>query len=270
MADENAAPPVGGTPPAAFDWNTGVTDEGVRGWVTSKGFKDVTALATSALNQEKLLGVPADQIVRLPKDDTPEAWAPVYDRLGRPKAPADYGLPVPEGDKGEFAATAAKWFHDAGLSARQARVVAEKWNEHVTGETKAQRDAMTARETEEGAALKTAWGANFDANAKLVDKAAATFGMTPEQLIALKTVMGPSAAMKFVHAIGSKLGVEGEFVIGEGRPGATANTPEGAIAQIAALKNDRAFITRFAAGDGDARAQMKRLHAIAYPGDTQL
>lgn len=257
------------TTPIPFDWNTSVTDESVRNWVVAKGFKDVSALAQSSLNQEKLLGVPADQIVKLPKDDTPEAWNAVYDRMGRPKEAKDYGLPVPEGDKGEFASTASQWFHEAGLSARQARAVAEKWNEYTTGLSKTQQEANIARDNAEGQKLKADWGGEYDNNVKLVDTAATSFGMTQEQLVALKQAMGPAAAMKFMQSIGSKLGVEGDFVVGEGRAN-TANTPETATARIAALKKDKGFIARFAAGDVDARSEIARLHKIAYPNDAML
>ncbi|MDP3939769.1 MAG: hypothetical protein Q8R92_16755 [Deltaproteobacteria bacterium] len=257
--------------PAAFDWNTGITDEGVRTWVTAKGFKDPAALAQTALNQEKLLGVPADQIVRLPKDDKPESWAPVYEKMGRPKEAKDYGLPVPEGDKSGFHEVAANWFHEFGVSGKAARGVAEKWNAYVVDETRKAADVRAAAEVEAGKALKTDWGPKFDDNVKVVDAAAKTFGMTEDQLRALKEVMGPSGAMKFMHSIGSKLGVEGDFVTGDGKPGATSfSTPEAAKARIAALREDKSFVKRFATGDSEARAEMKKLHQLAYPGDTVL
>jgi hypothetical protein len=258
---------------AAFDWNTTITDEGVRGWVTSKGFKDPAALAQSALNQEKLLGVPADQIIRMPKDDNADAWNAVYDRLGRPKDAKDYGLPVPEGDKGEFAATAASWFHEAGLNGKQARAVATKWNEFVAAQTKAHTEATQARDADQLKALKSEWGPQFDAAMGLVDKAAATFGIPAEGVAALKDKLGPAVTAKILHSIGSKLGVEGEFVGGEGNRGSNnfgAMTPEQAQAEIRAKRNDAAFSRRFAAGDAEARAEMKKLHKLAYPGDTVL
>ncbi len=257
--------------PAAFDWTTHVADEAVRGWVSAKGFKDPAALAQSALNQEKLLGVPADKIIKLPGDDKPEAWNEVYDRLGRPKEAKDYGLPVPEGDKSDFHETAATWMHEAGLNGRQARAVAEKWNAYVASETQKQTEAAAARNAEQVGKLRADWGPQFDANLALVDKAAAAFGLSTEHLTALRDTMGPMAAAKFMHAIGSKLGVEGDFISGGGNRGSgNFSTPEAAQAQIAALKEDKGFVKRFANGDADARAEMKRLHKLAYPGDTVL
>lgn len=263
-----------GAPAANFDWSTTVADEGVRGWVMAKGFKDPAALAQTALNQEKLLGVPADQIVRLPKDDNPDAWRAVHERLGMPKTAAEYNLPVPEGDKGEFAKVAADWMHKHGVSGKQARGIAEEWNAFQAEQTKAQTEQLQARDTEQIGKLRAEWGSQFDANTALVDKAATAFGMSTEALTALKQAMGPGEAMKFMHSIGSKLGVEGEFVGGEGKGGSTFSTPAAAQARIAQLQNDKAFAQRFNSKDPvtrqEARDEMSRLHKVAYPGDVQI
>lgn len=262
------------TTPAVFDWNTTVADENVRNWVTAKGFKDPAALAQTALNQEKLLGVPADQVIKLPKEMTPETMRPIYERLGVPKSAEEYGLPVPEGDKGEFAKVASGWMHKHGVPAPLARAIAGEWNEFQAAQAKQQTEQMQARDTEQVTQLKADWGAQYDANTKLVDAAAKAFGMNTEQLAALKGVLGPAGAMKFMHTIGSKLGVEGDFVNGEGSGNGTPSTPEAAKARISALRTDRAFVQRFNSKDPvtrqEARAEMSRLHRIAYPGDTVL
>jgi hypothetical protein len=263
------------TTPAAttgeFTWTSAGLDPDTLGYVQNKGWKAPTDLVGSYKNLEKLVGGGLDSVVKLPKADAaPEEWAPVYDRLGRPKSPDEYGLPVPEGDAGEFAKTASTWFHEAGLNGRQARVVAEKWNAHVAAEMKREADATAAAHAEQVAALKTEWGANMQANTALVDRAAVAFGMSAEQLNALKATMGPAGAMKFMHAIGSKLGVEGEFITGDHKPDAIGGmTPERAQARINELKNDNDFKRRFDSKDdavrSDARAEMRKLHLIAYP-----
>ncbi len=269
-ATTTAAPAA--TEPAAFDWAGAGLDTDSLGYVQTKGFKDPAAVLGSYRNLEKLHGVPAEQLVKLPGADAkPEDWAPIYDKLGRPKTADMYDVPLPEGDTGEFAKTAKGWFHEAGLSVRQAKAVAEKWNEHVTSVVKTQTEAATAAAEQAVAALKTEWGTAFDANSALVDKAAETFGMTKDQLQALKQVMGPAGAMKFVHGLGTKLGVDDTMVGGGGQPaGFGRMTPEQARSQILQRQNDKAFIARFASGDADARREMDNLHAMAYPGDTIL
>lgn len=256
--------------PAAFDWKTSGLDEASLAFVGERQWRDPASLLGSYRNLEKLTGR-LDAIISVPKDDNPEAWGAVYDRLGRPKAAAEYKLPVPEGDKGEFAGVAGNWFHELGLNTRQAQGIATKWNEHVANITKAETEATQLRDREQVDGLKKDWGSNYDAFSAQVDAAAATFGMTTEQLTALKNAMGPGAAMKFMQSIGSKLGVEGEFHASEGKGGGDALlTPEQAQAKLRELRGDRTFSERFNASDpairAEARREMDRLNRMAYPG----
>ena len=76
------------------------------------------------------MGLPADQILRLPKADDAEGMMKVYDRLGRPAKPEEYKLPkvahrTPEAEK-----AAQEWFHKAGLTTSQAAKVTELLPQH--------------------------------------------------------------------------------------------------------------------------------------------
>ena len=117
--------------------------------------------------------------------------------------------------------------------------------------------------------LKAEWGDKYQSNSELVDRAAAVFGVTKDQLDALRVAMGPGAAMKFMHNIGSKIGTEGEFITGDGQVGFKGMTPEQASNQIARNRADKTFSERFNSHDpkvrAEARAEMDRLHSIAYP-----
>lgn len=234
----------------------------------AKGFKDVASLAQSTLNLEKLTG-DLNSVVRLPKADaSADEWTKVYDRMGRPKLPAEYGLKPLEGTDGKFLETAAGWMHEAGLNGKQARTIAEKWNAHVSETMKTQTTESEAKHNAQLEQLKKDWGADFDKHTSLVDSAAQKFGMTEQQLTALKQAMGPADAMKFMHAIGKGLGVEGELV-GNGKGGGfNGTTAAQAQGQITELRKDPAFTARFLAGDVEARKQMEQLHKLAYPGDT--
>jgi hypothetical protein len=258
--------------PAAFDWNTSVTDEATRTWVQAKGFKDVTGLAQSALNLEKLTG-DLNSIVRLPKADAADfdkQMGDVYTKLGRPEKPGEYKLPVPQGQDPKFAETVSTWFHDAGLNPKQAQALATKWNEHMGGATKAQSDAIAARDASQLAELKQTWGANYDANSALVEKAAQAFGMDQQTLLALRQTMGPGAAMKFMQNIGAKLGVsDTSFITGENRQSSFAGgmSPAEAKQRVAALRADPEWIKGYGNGDADKKAEMSKLmHAITQGG----
>ena len=73
---------------APADWTSGFNDE-LKGYVTSKGFKDPASVLESYRNSEsligKLKGVGSDRIIGLPeKADAPE-WKDNWNKLGTPK-----------------------------------------------------------------------------------------------------------------------------------------------------------------------------------------
>ena len=96
--------------------------EKIRGEAAFKDIKNLEGLADSYYNAQKMIGVPKDQLLRLPTSDKPEDWAPIYNRLGRPEKPADYKLKIPEGfppaEKAYVDSVTAR-AHELGLSQKQ-------------------------------------------------------------------------------------------------------------------------------------------------------
>lgn len=259
-----AAPsaPAPATAPAA-DWTSALNEE-TRGFVQTKGWRSPDDLIGSYRGLEKLVGYPQDKIVQLPKDAADEAaWGSVYAKLGRPETAEGYKLPVPAGDNGDFAKAAAPVLHKLGLSAKQAEGLATWWNEAQGAMARTHADEITAKHKTDVEGLQREWGAAYDKNATVVDRAAQAFGMDVATLDALKQSMGPAKAMKFLHAIGSKMG-EADYVDGKGQ-GMGVMTPEQARAEIGALKKDSAWTAKYLSGDKEARTQMDRLHRWAYP-----
>lgn len=149
----------------------------------------------------------------------------------------------------------------------------EKWNGFVADQQKAAQEKQAQAQQIEVNELKKAWGAEYDKHAELVDRAAETFGMNQDQLSALKTVLGPKAAMEFLQKIGSKIAVESTGdPAGMKEGGHFTMTPDQAKAKIAQLKSNKAFSQLFTSADPkqrlEARAEMDRLHQLAYPGTT--
>ena len=274
-AGASGQPPAAGSGDgaAAFDWSKQGLDNDAMALVNDRQWKGIPDVLSSYRNLEKLTGVPPERILKLPGANDPvDAWNGVYDRLGRPKSAADYKIPLPEGDTGEFAKVIAPIFHAAGLSQGQVQQIAEKHNAFIAEQTKQATEAAKTAHAAEMTQLQTEWGADYAKNNDTVDKAAESFGMTKEQVLALKQAMGPRAAMKFLHNIGSKIAVEGSFVAGDkgGGSGFDAMNSQMAIAKIEANRTDRTFVEKFNSKDpvvrGQARAEMERLHQIAYPG----
>jgi hypothetical protein len=265
-------------PAAAYDWKASGFDDADLPLITDRQWKGPKDVFVSYKNLEKLTGVPPEQMVKLPKDNDPAAWNEVYTKLGRPATADKYNIPLPEGDKGEFAKTAREWFHEAGMSQSAVTKVAEKWNAHLASVAKSQADAAAATLTKETTELKAEWADQFDKNCSLVDKAATVFGMGADTLKALKTAMGPKAAMKFLHTLGTRIAVEDtQFVDGGNRTPDSAfagMTPQAAMSKIESLKNDKAFVQQWNSRDPkqrmEARAQLAALNKIAYPGMTEI
>ena len=76
-------------------WTAGL-DADTAGYVQNKGWGTVPDVVTSYRNLEKLLGVPKDQIIQLPKAEDKEAWGQVFNRLGRPEDPKNYEFGLPK------------------------------------------------------------------------------------------------------------------------------------------------------------------------------
>jgi len=257
------APGAGSATPPASDWTSGMDAETL-GFVQTKGWRSNADAVTSYRGLEKLVGYPQDKLVQLPKDANDEAaWGSVYAKMGRPETPDGYKLPVPQGDDGAFAKVAAPALHKLGLSAKQAEGLATWWNEAQAGMVKAQADATAAKHKADSDSLRAEWGAAFDKNASVVDRAAQAFGVDQPTLEALKQVLGPAKAMKFFHGIGAKMG-EADYVDGKGQ-GLGVMTPEQAKSELAALKADKAWGDKYISGDKEARAQMDRLLRWSNP-----
>ena len=151
-----------------------------------------------------------------PKDATPEQWAEFYKQIGAPDKPEAYELPVPEGDTGEFAKTAATWFKEAGLLPQQAQALASKWNEFSAAQAQAAEAAeqqriaqLDAQNKQQEAALKTEWGQNHEANMELARRAVRQFvpsDKAADVISALEDKLGYAETIKLMHSIGRGLG----------------------------------------------------------------
>lgn len=255
---------AGGTPQ---DWTATFPDE-VRGMIQTKGWKGPADVIGSYSNLEKLLGADkAGRGVVLPKDDaTAEEWAAFHNRLGRPESADGYKLPVPDGDSGAFAKTAASWFHEAGLTAKQAEALASKWNEFTGTTAQAQQAEFEQKAALDVQALQKEWGEQFEAQSELARRAIREAGLTKEEGQAIERALGVGKAAKVFAFLGKQFG-EAPMKGGEGEPaGRFGATPEDARARIASLKKDTGWTARYLSGDVEAKAEFERLHKIAYPG----
>jgi hypothetical protein len=228
-------------PEAAAPFYSGFQNEELRGFVENKGVKEPEQLASMYHNLEKMMGADkAGRTVVLPGPDADEAaLGEFYGKLGRPEAPDGYELPVPDGDDGKMAEWAQGVFHEAGLTAKQAALVSEKWNARVGEMVNGQQAEAQQTAEQAEAELKKEWGAAYDQKVAGVENAAVALGMSENELLGLRASMGPAAAMKFVDSLAGKLG---EDTVENGEPMDGALTPAGANEALARLGTDRDFM----------------------------
>lgn len=214
------------------------------------------------------MGAPPDQIIRMAKEDDAAGWDSIYTRLGKPATPEGYGIEAPkDGGNPEFAKWAATEFHKAGLNSKQAKTVVEGWNNYLKAQTAAQTETTQAQVTADTTALRKEWGAAYDQQIQMAQRAAREFGVDGKTVDAIQSAVGFKGVMKFFSAIGAKLG-EAPFVSGNGNHAEGIGgvmTPPQAQHQIKVLKSDVAFVKKYTSGDVAAQEKMAQLHKMAYP-----
>lgn len=263
------APPTTPAPVVNMaDWVANLP-ENSRGYAQNKGWKNPGEMLDSYQNFEKLMGAPQDKIIKMPDSEDAEGWRGVYAKLGRPQTAEEYKLPVPtENGDPNFAKAASGWFHEMGLSVKQAQAITAKFNEYQAGQIAAGKTQTIEAMTNEQNAVKTKWGAAYDQNVKVASRAAREFGMTTDVLSKMEAAMGYEKLMMHFHAIGSKLG-ESSFHDGHGGSGG-AMTPEQAKSAIAEKMKDKTFIQKMDQKDVSALNEWNRLHQMANPGNSSF
>lgn len=251
------------TQATSTDWTASFNDDN-KGYVQNKGFKDPSSLLDSYRNLEKLVGVPADRVLKLPeKDDAPE-WAGIFERLGTPKDPKEYKIDLPkEGGDPVLAANAREMFKAAGLTTKQASTLVEKWNAAQTAGKAAQVEQYNTQVNQDMTALKKEWGAAYDQEIGLAKLAANGLGFDQTKISQLEQVMGFAGVMKMFSGLGSKMG-EDSFVRPAGGNGFGAMTPAQAKDRINALRADTDWVKRYTAGGASEKQEFQRLNEMAY------
>lgn len=272
MTDVPNGSAAGGQPGAsgaggeAAPWYSGIADEGLRGYVQTKGFKDVGALATSYQNLEKLQGVPQERLLKLPEKHDDPAWGDVWGRLGRPADAKGYELQF-EGDP-TFADKMAGVMHTHGVPKTAAAAMNAAWNEWVKEAIEADTAAKKTADEADMAKLRGEWGNTFEANVEAGRRAGREFGLTEEEFATVSNALGSSRTLKLFQGIGAKLGEHGSFDpsgAGQGK-GGFGQTPEQAKAKIATLQADKDWVTKYLNGDAAAKSEMEALQRTAAGG----
>lgn len=263
------APAPAADPPAT--WFTGKVDEETvgylknRGWDTKTGAEVALESIKAHREAERLLGAPAAELIRLPKDANDPAWAGIYQRLGKPANAGEYDFSgVKHSDGAELDATLVAAAQQRAFDMNFTKQQAIDW---MRGEIKSQETIATAKEGEQAAklatekdTLKTNWGANFEVNKLVARNAAVALGVKEADMDALENVVGYASVMEIFRNIGQRIG-EDKFIVNPNKPNA-AMTRDQAVSQLAELKKDKAWTDKLLAGDTKVKREYDDIQAI--------
>lgn len=259
-------------PAPAPSFHESIQDEGLRSWVQTKGLKDAESAVKTAFNLEKLVGAPADEVLRLPKAGDADGRKALFTKLGMPESADKYEFSVPDGMPVDenFQKWAKESFHKANLTGDQAKVVNEAWNEYIQAQTTAHNEAAALDATNGTNQLKTEWGNGFERQMNIASNAARQLGFEADTLNAMQSAMGYAATIKFMATLGAKLG-EDNFVQGENSQQGfhSQMTPDQAKAAYNKLLTDEGFNKALTnnqhPGHKDALARKEALFKLMYP-----
>ncbi len=278
MSDDQGSAEAGNPTAAAPAWYApeGIAPEvstSLGELVKAKGWKGPADALLSYQNLEKVFGADkAGRTILAPKsDDDADGWSAIYNRLGRPESPDKYELPVPEGDDGSFAQAVAPVLHELGLTGKQAKGLAEWWNQTSAQRIEAESEGFAVKSEAEYKELQKEWGAAAAQNEELAKRAVLKFskeaGIDETTFDAMERAIGTAKLMKLFHSIGSQF-AEGSFVSSD-TPTGGAMMPAQAKNKIAGMFADQEFMGRYMNTDERVRAgaieEMLRLQRMANP-----
>lgn len=248
----------------------------IAGEAAFKDLKSWDDVAKSYLNAQKMLGVPRDQLLRLPTDDKPESWAPIYAKLGRPEKADGYKLTAPQGVtlEKEFTEPVFAKAHELGMSQKQLEGLYGTLREMGVKAQQAQAAKIQQEVDAATAALKTEFGAAFEERVNIAESAIDTL----DQLAGLKgelrkavdanPLRNSPAMIKALAHIGAMFKEDGKLV-GKAAGTEGMKSPMEAKQEIASLQQDKNFMAAYTdrrhTGHKDAVERMRGLYELASP-----
>ena len=284
-APNDGTPPAdGGTPPAGGaggdvtkQWYDGADAETI-GYLQNRGLdkQEPKAVALAAIKShreaEKLLGHPAKDVIRLPKDGNDPAWRSVWDRLGVPGEAKGYDFSdVKFSDDSPLDAKFSEFlqttFHTNNVPKSAAAGVARDVVKYLEGLGANGDSDAAAQLAIEKDGLKKEWSFNYNQNMIVASNAARALGVDEETIETLQNIKGVGYAkvMEMFRSIGEKIG-EDRFVKGPSGGRSGPMTVAQATEQLDSLKADKVWIEKFNSGDTEAKKQFNQLTELIASG----
>ncbi len=236
MADNEGAPEgeggtpegEGGTPDPNIPAYAAIEDEGIRGLMETKGYREYGDVAKAYFNLNKLVKGSND-VIAIPGEEADSATRDAfYGKLGRPDTPEGYDIQLPEQVQvdDEFFNAAKNWMHGIGLNNEQANKFVTMYQSYVTDRTANEAEAAV-RDTEAAVAeIKEKFGKDFDQALVHGNNAVKAFGLSDELLDRVESNIGAPALMEMIATIGKKISSEDTMIEGITKEGFAPSTAE--------------------------------------------
>lgn len=245
-----------------------------KGWDAKSPAEAAREALKSYREAEKHIGIPSDQIVRVPKDATDEAgWKALHTRLGVPVDAKGYDFKDVKFSDGSaldaaFVEAMSPALLSAGVSKDRAPEVVKavvKFMDNAETNGNAESTAKLAQERD---LVAKNWGANMEANKFIVKQAVMKLGLTEDVVGALENTAGYSATMNALLKLGQMIG-EDKFVNTPpgGVPGVM--TRDQALAKMAENRADMGWVTKLNNGDAVVNREFDALTRIMATGAQQ-
>ena len=188
----------------AGTWMDGMSEEQI-GAIQNKGWKSPADLYSSYAELEKFRGVPADQILKKPKDG--ESYDEIYTALGRPESADKYVYNAPEGmEVSPIIGSIQEAAFQAGMSSEGFTKLTDAYNESV-----AQIQAEQAEQAEQARvadieSAKGEYGKDLDTVVATADATAIAMGWDQDTANTIREAMGVTGMLKFMSKIAEAVG----------------------------------------------------------------
>lgn len=238
-----------------------------RGWDKLDPTKAALEAVKAHREAERYIGVPANQIIRLPKDANDAAgWDNVWSRLGAGKEAKDYDLSGVKFKDGtalddKFVQSITSAFIQQHIPKEAAKALAQTVVSYMDEAEGVDAGEAAAKLAAEKDALTKNWGPNYNANLFIAQQAAAKLGIDPEAVKALESQVGYSKVMEMFRSLGERMG-EDRYITNNNGGGKGVMTREAAIARKAELMSDTAWTKKYMSGDVEANREMQGLLRI--------
>lgn len=285
MGEEAAAPAAPETtivpaapPSAAADLGVGAPDPV---WHEGKGFSSDTVALMEAkgwhkaddpiaemskgyANLERLRGVKADQLVRIPEPGNDEQAAEFYTRLGVPETAEGYESPtIAVGGEALDPAPIAAISHALKLTPAQHTALMQQTAALVEAAQTEQHNAMNARLSAEKAEWEGNCGAELEASRIAAGKGFNAIGWDRDTVDAVEAAIGYKAVMNLGVAVGRMTAESTQPTNDDG----VFSMPYGLTREAAREQIDirgGELMTKARNGDKSAAEELRRLQSVAF------